>query len=71
MSYITEPEAMMTAVDVAPGEELLVTVVGGQQPRARCPELVKALLECTGFANERLDQIGESTRIRVLLEDAG
>jgi len=70
MSYITEPEAEMTEVHVAAGEELQLCVSGGRELEERCPDLVKILLECTDFVNERFQNAGEDTRIRVLLDDA-
>jgi RNAse (barnase) inhibitor barstar len=70
MGYITEPEAKMTEVHVASGDELLLKVVDGHALERRCPELVKVLLECGDFANERLQRRGEGTRIRVFLGGA-
>jgi len=68
MSYVTEPEAEMTDVHVGVGEEVQICVSGGRDLERRCPELVKALLECTDFVNERFQARGEGTRIRVLLD---
>ena len=70
MGYLTDPEAKMTEVHVAIGEELLLRVLDGRSLQRRCPDLVKALLECGDFANERLQNHGEGTRIRILLDDA-
>ena len=70
MGYITEPEAKMTEVHVAVGDELLLKVLDGRALERRCPDVVKALLECGDFANERLQNHGETTRIRVLLDGA-
>ena len=70
MSYITEPEAGMTRVQVAIGEELQVCVRDGRALEQRCPDLTKNLLECTDLVNERFQRRGQTTRIRVLLDDA-
>jgi RNAse (barnase) inhibitor barstar len=70
MSYITEPEAEMTKVHVAVGEELQVCVSDGRELERLCPDLVKNLLECTEFVNERFKRRGEDTRIRVSLDAA-
>jgi RNAse (barnase) inhibitor barstar len=70
MSYITEPEAEMVEVHVSVGEELQVKVSEGRALEQRCPDLVKVLLECTDFVNERFERFGEGTRIHVLLDDA-
>ena len=60
----------MRDVHVAVGDELLLKVLDGRALERRCPDVVKALLECEDFANERLQNHGETTRIRVLLDGA-
>jgi RNAse (barnase) inhibitor barstar len=71
MSYLTEPSADIIAAQVEAGEELCLRILDGVGLEKRCPDLVKTLLECTEFVNDRYLSTGECTRISVVLDPAG
>ena len=72
MSYLTSPEASMTAFHLAPDEELRVDLVGGDSFRVRSPEVFTALAECADSVNGRFKSHGERARITInIVEGAG
>jgi RNAse (barnase) inhibitor barstar len=72
MSYLTSPDAGMTAFHLASDEELRVDVVGGNSLQVRCPEVLEALAECAETVNGRFRSHGERARITInLVEGAG
>jgi RNAse (barnase) inhibitor barstar len=52
MTYLDEPEDTMTIVHVQPGEILTIHLEYSEDFRKRCPEIVKALVNCVEFVNE-------------------
>ncbi len=59
MTYLDEPEAGMTSVQVAPGDMVALCISGAQDFKKRCPEVYDALIECSAFVNYRRIERGE------------
>lgn len=53
MSYLDDPIAEMSAVNIMPGEVLALLVDNAGPFKARCPEQFASLVECAGFVNWR------------------
>ena len=49
----------MLAITAPPGDVLTLQLEGGREFGARCPEIYKALIECTAFVNWRRIDVGE------------
>jgi RNAse (barnase) inhibitor barstar len=52
MISLEMPEDGMTTVHVQPGETLRIHLEYSEDFRKRCPEIVKALVDCVEFVNE-------------------
>ena len=72
MSYLTSPEAGMTAFHLASDEELRVDLIGGNSLQVRCPEVFGTLAECAETVNGRFKSHGKRARITInIVEGAG
>ena len=72
MSYLTFPDAGMTAFHIAADEELRVDLVGGKSLQVRCPKVLETLAECSETVNGRFKSHGERARITInFVEGAG
>jgi hypothetical protein len=63
MSYIDDPAAGMSAVQVPKGSRLDVEITDTTGLWKRCPGVLQAFSECTAAVNERLAISGSGTRI--------
>jgi RNAse (barnase) inhibitor barstar len=71
MSYIDEPASGMTRVHVGTNDMLQVEVTKIRDLAERCPEVLRALIECTGVVNGRFITSGSATRIALTFFDEG
>ena len=59
MSYVDEPGAGMSSVDVKPGEILVLQLEGVNEFATRCREQYDAVVECVAFVNWRRIEQGQ------------
>ncbi len=59
MTYLDDPDAGMTTVQIPPGEVLTLHLDGIEEFAVRCPEQYAALIECAAFVNWRRSSEGE------------
>jgi hypothetical protein len=59
MTYLDDPGAGMTSINVPPGDVLVLCITGVLDFRKRCPEIYDALLESSAFVNWRRIEKGE------------
>lgn len=65
MSYLDE-DAGMTRFVLHPGEILLIEITGTEQFNARVPDVMKALIACTAFVNQRYLADGQEPKIALV-----
>lgn len=66
MSYIDEPGAGMSQVTVKLGETLELELKGMRQFGEKCPDILRQLVLCSGFVNERFNEAGSNTRVSLI-----
>lgn len=66
MSYIDDPEAKMSKVVVKPGDILELELEGAEKFCEQSSEILKELVLCSGFVNERFISAGSETRISLI-----
>ena len=71
MSYVDDPPAQMSAIHVGDDDRLEVEVTGTSDLWERCPDVLRALVECTATVNERFASSGSETRICLTFLDRG
>ncbi len=59
MTYLDDPEAGMTSVQVSHGDVVVLCVGAVTDFKKRCPEIYDALIECSAFVNWRRIEKGE------------
>jgi RNAse (barnase) inhibitor barstar len=59
MSYLDDPDAVMTSIHVKPGEVLVLQLDHVDELRRRFPEGYNALIECSSFVNYRRIELGD------------
>jgi RNAse (barnase) inhibitor barstar len=60
MSSLDDPNAEMSSIHVARGEQLLINLSSASTFKAQSPELWQAFLECVAFVNWRRTENAES-----------
>ena len=63
MSYLREPAAGMSRVQLRADEQVIIEVADTAAFRRRCPELFASLVECAAFVNQRYLDQGERPAI--------
>src|SRR5690242_6490649 len=53
MTYLDDPGAGMTSVNVSRGDILVISIASVRDFKKRCPEIYEALVECSAFVNSR------------------
>jgi hypothetical protein len=66
MTSADDPDAQMVARAVLPGELLTLQIDDISDFASRCPELFKALIECTAFVNHRRVEVGNTPVLSLL-----
>ena len=65
MSYLDDPDAGMSKVNVGIGDVLVICLSGARDLRKRCPERFDALIDCTAFVNYRRIELGQQAILAI------
>lgn len=66
MSSIDAPDEGMSKVTVTPGDSLDIILLGTEAGYKHCPEVMRELLECAAFVNQRFIEANSATRIKLV-----
>ena len=66
MSYVDDPGAGMSRVVINEGEVLELEIRGTEKLAKSHPDIAAALLECTGFVNQRFIEAQSASRIAII-----
>jgi len=67
MTYLDDPDAAMSTVQVPSGEVLSLVVENADHLKEHCPKEFADLLECSAFVNWRRVELGSSPIIALAL----